>query len=515
MNPSPPIDAQSPQARSGGSRRFSRTWIFGLFALFCVLVTLIYVIRVVRRDTPSRKSGSTREVSTFSISTRPWPTAGPTVLFSSRVSDDRLRQRLSVVPLRSPDGPRWLTRLVCERVYFAGGRGICLGEGGGTAPLEPDILSTHAYVFGTDFQIRHNVKLGGFPSRVRVSPDGRYGAVTVFVAGHSYAEAGFSTETTLIDLERGTKIGNLEAFTVTRNGKPFRSVNVNFWGVTFAPDSDRFYATLGTGGSTYLVEGSVRGRRMETRRENVECPSLSPDGKRLAFKKRVSNGFGDVWRFHVLELATMVETPLAELRSLDDQIEWLDDRQILYDDQFNVWTVPADGTGQPTKFLTQATSPTVLSKALPASAPDGDRNLSAGNSVTLRGTDLAVAVTATPALVRVGGPISHTVTVTNHGPADATDLRVDQILGAGLILVGTPTSTNPGHGYGCSVREDERRVSCDTRLLPNGATWTISFNVRATAAGTPTTRVVVSGAEPDPRVENDSSEARTTVQPGR
>jgi hypothetical protein len=137
MNPSPPIDAQSPQARSGGSRRFSRKWIFGLFALFCVLVTLIYVIRVVRRDTPSRKSGSTREASTFSISTRPWPTAGPTVLFSSRVSDDRLRQRLSVVPLRSPDGPRWLTRLVCERVYFAGGRGICLGEGSAAGTRHP------------------------------------------------------------------------------------------------------------------------------------------------------------------------------------------------------------------------------------------------------------------------------------------------------------------------------------------------------------------------------------------
>ena len=509
MTSSPPLDARQPPARSGGTRRFSRAGIFAVFAVCCLAVTIAYVVRAVRRDTPSRHAGDIRDASTDSMSTRPWPATGPAVIFSSLVSGDDLRNRVAVAPLQSPEGPRWLTRLACERLDIAGGRGICLGEGGGTT-LEGEVLSTHAYVFGSDFQIRHDVTLGGFPSRVRVSPDGRYGAATVFVAGHSYAEAGFSTETTVIDLETGAKIGNLETFTVTRDGERFRSADFNFWGVTFARDSDRFYATLGTGNRTYLVEGSVRGRRMETRRENVECPSLSPDGTRLAFKKRVNTGVRPAWRFHVLELATMTETPLAEVRSLDDQVEWLDDRQILYGDGRHVWSVPADGSGQPTKFLSQAASPT----ALATSPPDPGPNLSAGNSVALVGTDLAVAVTGVPELVTIGGQISYTVTVTNHGPEDATDLKIDQVLGDGLALTQTPRSTNPGKGYGCSVH-DERRLSCDTILLPKGATWTISLDVRAAAAGPQTARAVVSAAQSDPRAENDTSEARTTVQAAR
>jgi uncharacterized repeat protein (TIGR01451 family) len=436
------------------------------------------------------------------------------LLFSSLIPDDELRYRVAVAPLQSPDGPRWLTPLVCERVYFAGGRGICLGSGLATANLKDGIASTHAYVFGADLQIRHDIALGGLPSRVRVSPDGRYGATTVFVAGHSYADAGFSTDTTLIDLERGAKIGSLETFTVTRNGKRFRSVDFNFWGVSFAPDSDHFYATLATGGKTYLVEGSVREKRMETRRENVECPSVSPDGTRLVFKKRLAIGAGAPWRFHVLDLATMIETPLAERRSLDDQVEWLDDHRIVYDDPVSVWTVPADGTGQPTKFMSQANSPIVLSSSLSAPATIGNESTFAGKRVTLHGADLGVAITAEPREVTVGNQISYTVSVTNHGPGDATGLRVDQFPGDHLSPVGSIVSSNPGRGYGCSLLE-EGHLSCDTPVLQKGVTWTISFTLQATAPGTPTTRVVASAAQPDPRNDNDSAQASAIVRPSR
>jgi uncharacterized repeat protein (TIGR01451 family) len=167
------------------------------------------------------------------------------------------------------------------------------------------------------------------------------------------------------------------------------------------------------------------------------------------------------------------------------------------------------------KFLSQATSPTVLSTALTSAAPDAGRNLSAGNSLALRGADLAVAVKAAPEPVTIGEPATYTITIVNHGPGNATVLQVDQVLSPELALAGTPTATNPGQGYGCSVHEDGRRVSCDTMLLPNGATWTISLNLRAAAAGTSTTRVVASAAEPDPRADNDSSEVRTTVRAPR
>ena len=48
--------------------------------------------------------------------------------------------------------------------------------------------------------------------------------------------------------------------------------------------------------------------------ENVECPSLSPDETRIGYKKAVGHD-PPVWRFHVLDLATGRETPLAEQRA--------------------------------------------------------------------------------------------------------------------------------------------------------------------------------------------------------
>jgi len=254
----------------------------------------------------------------------------------------------------SPDATRTLVQLKCERVYFDAGSGICLARGTAFAS------GYRARIFGADFKLRGQVDVEGVPSRARISPDGTLGSVTLFVSGHSYADVGgFSTTTTLIDVSRGKKIAQLEDFTTTRAGRKVTSPDVNYWGVTFARERDRFYATLTTGGRFYLVEGSVSGRTMKTIHPNVECPSLSPDQTRIAYKKRVGPG-GNRWRLHVLNLATMRETALAETRSVDDQVEWLDDDHVLYGFNESVWTVPAGGSGRPQRYAAQADSPTVV-----------------------------------------------------------------------------------------------------------------------------------------------------------
>ena len=270
------------------------------------------------------------------------------VVRAQNPGNPRLNGALTIVPIGG--GTPKVDKLFCERIAFNAGRGICLSGLGTTSQVS--ILDEHFHTVKT-------LQVPGLPSRARVSPDGRYGAITDFVVGHAYATPGtFSTYTALIDLRRGTVITNLEKFATINNGKIVDAPDVNYWGVTFTGDSNRYYATLATGGRTYLVAGDIRRRQMWTLRQNVECPSLSPDGTRIAYKKLV--GRAGHWRLHVLDLRTMRDTPLSEQRSIDDQAEWLDDDHVLYSDGSGVWSARADGTGRPRRLLTHAASPIVI-----------------------------------------------------------------------------------------------------------------------------------------------------------
>ena len=244
--------------------------------------------------------------------------------------------------------------LDCERVHYAAGRGLCLATGANR-------ISYRLTVFDSALRPLYELPLAGLPSRARVSPDGRYGATTVFVNGHEYLSAGgFSTATTIVDLRSGESLSNLESFEVSKDGRPIEAVDFNFWGVTFDPgDSNRFYATLRTGDRYHLVEGDVRERAMRVLRDGVECPSLSPDGTRIAFKSRIDDE--DRWRLAVLDLATLEAHLTGERRSIDDQPEWLDETTLVYSDGLDVYTVLADGSGEPRLVLRSASSPVSLS----------------------------------------------------------------------------------------------------------------------------------------------------------
>jgi hypothetical protein len=290
--------------------------------------------------------------------------------------------RLGLVALNDPTGPRALTRLSCDRVDFEGGLGLCL-----TRPLTGLVISTSAIVFNAHFKELHQVGLTGFPSRARVSPNGRYGAVTTFVRGDSYATFGaYSTRTDIIDMRTGAVLFDLSTLAVTRNGKPFQSTDFNFWGVTFANDGRHLYATLGTAGQTYLIKADLETRRASVITSNVECPSLSPNDREIAFKRRLP-GSDVKWRLSVLDLATLKVHPLAEIRSVDDQVEWLNNSTILYGVLANrriaslnplspttptieigsrlltnTWSVPANGRGSPHLFSAGTWSEVVTSR---------------------------------------------------------------------------------------------------------------------------------------------------------
>ncbi|TJZ58692.1 TolB-like translocation protein [Streptomyces piniterrae] len=279
------------------------------------------------------------------------------------------RDRLATVPLTAPGGPRTAAPRDCLRFHAAAGTGICLRKKSGVIPGHEAVL-----LDARGRAVRH-FPVPGIPTRARVSPSGRLVAWTVFVSGDSYAGGAFSTRTAVYDTRTGTLHDTLEDFTVLVNGRRHQAVDHNFWGVTFAADDNTYYATLGTGGRTYLVRGDLARRSLTTVRENAECPSLSPDGTRIAFKKRIRPQGADApWRLYVLDLRSGRETPLAERASVDDQALWLDGRTLLYalpgDFGADLWSVPANGGGHPRKEVASAVSPAVTGP-VSASAPAG------------------------------------------------------------------------------------------------------------------------------------------------
>jgi hypothetical protein len=315
----------------------------------------------------TRADGRSRPVPGEPASMAIAPTTGtietrPHLLFRHTGNDPNFNM-LSMASLDPPGGGRRSATLGCERISFSAGHGICLQADRGVSTTFTAVL------FDRDLRARSSFTLDGSPSLTRISGDGRVGAITVFVAGQAqgYAGSGFSTKTSLLDMASGDRLGDLEQFTTWRNGTRFQAADFNFWAVTFARDSNTFYASLKTAGKTYLVRGDMGLRRLTVLHENVECPSISPNNRLIAYKKRIG-GDPSPWRLYLLDLTTMAERALAgEQRSVDDQIEWLDDSHVLYamprssqSAITDIWVSPVDGDAPARVFLEKAESPAAI-----------------------------------------------------------------------------------------------------------------------------------------------------------
>jgi hypothetical protein len=258
-----------------------------------------------------------------------------------------------------------LPDLRCRRVHMAGGRGVCLaGQRGG--------LSFVARLFDERFAVKAELPLAGVPSRTQVAPDGSLAATTVFVSGHSYADTNLSTRTSIVDLAAGRwLVEDMETFAVYRDGRRIDSPDFNFWGVTFLQDSRTFYATLATKGRTYLVKGSVDRRAVDVVAPDIECPSISPDNRAIAYKQRVAGAGAAVqWEVWLYDLATGQRRALSERQSIDDQVQWLDDARIVYARptdgdaaSTDLWVVSRTEAKPPALFLGRAASPSQVRPA--------------------------------------------------------------------------------------------------------------------------------------------------------
>lgn len=281
---------------------------------------------------------------------------GPRIVFR-HTGLDQSYGLVAMVGLENPGGPREFTDLPCDRVYATATDATCLQTQRGVA------TKFRLLQVDQDWQIANSHPLAGIPSRTRISPDGSLLASTSFVTGHSYLQVGFSTATTIRSFD-GTDYGNLESFELDLGAGPTQPRDRNIWGVTFADDDHTFYASVGTGGHTFLVQGDLKRQSLKGIRQNAECPSLSPDGRQIAYK--VANG--KHWTPAVLDLGTGRQVLLhGEQRSIDDQLEWLDDDTLLYgvprsDERgvSDIWAIDITADAQPRLMIEQAWSPAVI-----------------------------------------------------------------------------------------------------------------------------------------------------------
>ncbi len=328
-----------------------------LLAVICVIATGASVAYlVVSRN--NQKAAQPRETASVTRSSLADIEAHSRIVFRNSAPGSSYGD-VAMVPLDDPHGPRVLTTTPCERVYATAQSAICLSSDRGF------ITTYGAHILNHDMQQTQTLPFIGIPSRARLSRDGSYAATTSFTSSDSYASLTFTTRT-YITAMGGQPVGNLEDFTLVHDGRSIEPVDRNYWGVTFAADDDTFYATVRWSNHTWLVRGSISQRRMVTLHEDAECPSLSPDGSQIVYKQRGDLPLGK-WRLVDYDIASGHVTPLAETRSVDDQVEWLDNARVIYGlarssrpDVEDVWSVPISGTGEPKLLIPEGSSPAVV-----------------------------------------------------------------------------------------------------------------------------------------------------------
>ena len=286
------------------------------------------------------------------------PAQGEVLVINRVPGDDYGR-----LAIRHADGTRTLLDRKCMRVHFAAEHGVCLSQNDGIVPT-----------FTTTFfeSVNPNVEIKAYPSalpsRARISPDGTFSAVTAFVTGTSYVDIGTETTTivTIDEIESTRLLRGLAQFPINSDEARYRNLDPQYWGMTFV-DEDEFYITGYYGQEPEVMRGWIDEMVLEPTGWVGSCPSLSPDGKTLVFKEMLPNG---TFELVAVDLETNDKWKLGETRSVDDQVEWLDNDTILYalhpdgadgavQPEFDIWMIDIAEGSEPVLFLPNADSPAV------------------------------------------------------------------------------------------------------------------------------------------------------------
>jgi hypothetical protein len=321
-----------------------KTWVSGHRVLVGVVVIVLFVLA------GGGYVAWTAASQPAVTADAPPPVAGDLMF----VDLDGGQDRVTTVKTANPAGPRTVSPLRCQRFYRSAGTSVCLRLAGPGPTYEAAVMNDRNEVIKT-------VALPGIPSRARVSASGNIVTWTSFVTGDSYTiPGGFSTRTGFLDVRSGEVVESIEHFEATINNRVTKAADINYWGLTVASDDNTFYATLASGGGTWLVKGDLKAKTLRGVRQTAECPSLSPDGTRVAYKKRPTPL--DPWDLVVLDLGTNRETRLPGTTGIDDQAAWVNDTTLAFgmakdDRRSAIYFVPADGSAAAEPEILNAASP--------------------------------------------------------------------------------------------------------------------------------------------------------------
>ncbi len=116
--------------------------------------------------------------------------------------------------------------------------------------------------------------------------------------------------------------------------------------------------------------------------------------------------------------------------------------------------------------------------------------------------DLALAASG-PSSGRLGQTITDTFTISNNGPAQATEVMFTDTLPAGTSYAGA--SASQGSCMGTTT------VTCSLGVLNAGASATVTVMLTPSQAGSVSNTASVSGAQPDPDPANNMASVTTVV----
>jgi uncharacterized repeat protein (TIGR01451 family) len=149
---------------------------------------------------------------------------------------------------------------------------------------------------------------------------------------------------------------------------------------------------------------------------------------------------------------------------------------------------------------------------VPASAQNGPITVTtpAGSATSLnsfyvgRFSDLAVGMTALPVSVSVGDFLSYTLQVSNHGPLEASDVVLSDLLPSGAKLVFLPS--------GADCFETNNLITCQLGTVPAGADLTFRVSVQITDGPYLTNQVSVTSSSADPNLADNAVSLLTILK---